>query len=48
MVCYPQNYYINTASHGPCGLKIKCPECDEDALNHDEKEIIEKARSLLK
>ncbi len=48
MVCYPQNNYINIASHGPCGLKIKCPECDEDALNHDEKEIIEKARSLLK
>jgi ADP-heptose:LPS heptosyltransferase len=48
MVCYPQNYYINTASHGPCGLKIKCPECDEDASVHNEGEIIEKARSLLK
>ena len=48
MVCYPQNNYINIANHGPCGLKIECPECKSDAVNHNEGEIIQEARNLLK
>ncbi len=47
MVAYPQNININISTHGPCGLKIKCPTCTEDRNKHDCKEIIRAARSLL-
>jgi ADP-heptose:LPS heptosyltransferase len=47
MVAYPQNININIANHGPCGLKVECPECVEDASNHDEKEIIDKVLEFL-
>lgn len=39
MVAYPQNINVNIASHGPCGLKIDCPECKKDAKDHDWREI---------
>jgi ADP-heptose:LPS heptosyltransferase len=35
MVAYPQNININIANHGPCGLKILCKFCEEDAKKHD-------------
>ena len=47
MVAYPQNININIASHGPCGLKIKCEECEKDATEHDEKEIVDKVLEFL-
>jgi len=47
MVCYPQNINLNIASHGPCGLKDICEECQKDAENHDYTEIIEKIRGFL-
>lgn len=47
MVAYPQNININIANHGPCGLKVECPECAEDASSHDEKEIIDKVLEFL-
>ena len=47
MVAYPQNININIANHGPCGLKIRCEECSQDASLHNEKEIIDKAATFL-
>ena len=47
MVAYPQNININIATHGPCGLKIRCDECRKDAENHDEQQIIEKIEKFL-
>ena len=47
MISYPQNININIASHGPCGLKIECPECKEDRENHNPDEIIEKVKKTL-
>jgi ADP-heptose:LPS heptosyltransferase len=47
MVAYPQNININISSHGPCGLKITCPECQKDAENHDFKEIVCEAEKYL-
>ena len=40
MVAYPQNINVNISSHGPCGLKIECPKCKNDAKNHDWREIV--------
>ena len=40
MVAYPQNINLKISSHGPCGLKVLCPECDKDAKNHDWNEIV--------
>jgi len=40
MVAYPQNINVNISSHGPCGLKIECPECKKDAEQHDWKKIV--------
>ena len=47
MVNYPQNININIANHGPCGLKINCKECQDDANKHDESELIQKALDFL-
>ena len=47
MVSYPQNININIATHGPCGLKIECQGCLDDANNHNESELIEKALDFL-
>jgi ADP-heptose:LPS heptosyltransferase len=47
MVAYPQNINVNIASHGPCGLKVECPECRRDAENHDWGEIVKTAKSRL-
>jgi len=41
MVEYPQNTYIDISSHGPCGLKIACKQCIEDAKSHNFKEVSE-------
>ena len=41
MVAYPNNINVSIASHGPCGLKVDCDKCQDDASpNHDESEII--------
>ena len=40
MVAYPQNINVNIASHGPCGLKVECPDCKKDADSHDWTEIV--------
>ena len=39
MVAYPQNINLNISTHGPCGLKVECPECKSDAENHDWAEV---------
>ena len=40
MVAYPQNINIDISSHGPCGLKVECSDCKNDANNHDWEEIV--------
>jgi len=47
MVCYPQNINLNIASHGPCGLKSPCKDCQKDAENHDYTQIVDKIRRGL-
>ena len=47
MVCYPQNININIASHGPCGYKTPCKECERDIVNHDYMEIVTKVQEFL-
>ena len=47
MIAYPQNINLNISSHGPCGLKIVCEDCQRDTLNHNEQEIIDKAEQIL-
>ena len=37
---YPQNINVYIGTHGPCGWKVPCVECNADAENHDENEII--------
>mgnify|MGYP001335726632 CR=1 FL=1 len=41
MVQYPQNKNIIISTHGPCGLKIACKQCNNDAQYHDLNEIVE-------
>jgi len=48
MICYPENININIASHGPCGMKIQCMECHNDAKIHDESNIIKAIREAIK
>jgi hypothetical protein len=48
MVAYPQNINLNIATHGPCGLKIKCPKCREDAKNHDWREVCQIVREKVR
>ena len=47
MICYPENININISSHGPCGMKIQCMECHDDAKNHDEANIVRAIREEL-
>jgi len=47
MVAYPQNININIANHGPCGLKIPCKLCQEDAKNHDYNIIVKQIMEHL-
>ena len=47
MVAYPQNINVVISNHGPCGLKIKCEDCEREALEHNEKEIIDKVVEFL-
>jgi hypothetical protein len=47
MVAYPQNINVNIGSHGPCGLKIACHQCQEDAQKHDWHEIVDIVRAEL-
>ena len=47
MVSYPQNVNINIASHGPCGLKIDCPDCRKDREAHDFKKIVIEVKKIL-
>ena len=48
MVSYPQNFYIDISSHGPCGLKDQCLDCKADAESHDFKEVSSLALKFLK
>ena len=47
MVAYPQNININIANHGPCGLKTVCEDCQKDANDHNEQEIVDKVLEVL-
>ena len=47
MVAYPQHTYIDISSHGPCGMKIECPDCLRDAESHDPQEILHIIESNL-
>lgn len=47
MVAYPENINIDISSHGPCGLKVKCKDCESDAARHDYKEIVKATERLL-
>ena len=47
MVGYPQNINIDIGRHGPCGLKVRCEKCADDASSHNENEIISAARRFL-
>jgi len=47
MVDYPTNYYIDISSHGPCGMKVHCPECAEDSKNHDYNEVVNKVCNVI-
>lgn len=40
MVAYPQNINVDISSHGPCGLKTHCTECEGDAWLHDFREVV--------
>ena len=42
MVSYPNNINIDISNHSPCGLKIVCPQCADEAKNHNESVITEK------
>ena len=35
-----RNINVNIASHGPCGLKIECGQCQDDADAHDWKDLV--------
>lgn len=47
MIAYPQNINIDIATHGPCGLKVKCDECMRDAASHDYGEVVVALTELL-
>lgn len=47
MVAYPQNINIDIANHGPCGLKVPCKLCQEDAKNHDYNIIVKQIMGYL-
>jgi len=47
MVAYPQNINVNISSHGPCGLKTHCAECEADARRHDFKQIVNLVKLTL-
>jgi ADP-heptose:LPS heptosyltransferase len=47
MVNYPQNINLYIGTHGPCGWKVPCVACREDAERHDESEIIDSVRGYL-
>tara|TARA_R110000851_G_scaffold252556_1_gene405067 strand:+ start:72 stop:899 length:828 start_codon:yes stop_codon:yes gene_type:complete len=47
MVAYPQNINVNISKHGPCGLKVTCEVCKEEAIKHDEQEIVSIIRGEL-
>jgi ADP-heptose:LPS heptosyltransferase len=41
MTCYPENENIWIGkNHGPCGMKIECIDCKEEASTHDPLEIV--------
>ena len=47
MVAYPQNINIDISSHGPCGLKVHCKDCENDAGMHDPSIIVGAVKSIL-
>ena len=48
MTCYEENSNIWIGkSHGPCGMKVECPECKRECNKHDEKEIFEEIARFL-
>lgn len=49
MTSYPENTNIWIGkNHGPCGFKVQCQACSEDADTHDPIEIVEAVREKLK
>jgi|TARA_R110001583_G_scaffold5598_25_gene30186 ADP-heptose:LPS heptosyltransferase len=41
MTGYPENKNIWIGkNHGPCGMKIKCDNCEKEVKNHDPQEIV--------
>jgi len=47
MVAYPQNINVNISSHGPCGMKVECNLCTNDAESHNCEEIIDAVQEEL-
>lgn len=49
MTGYPENFNV-WLNHDfkPCGMKIKCIECDKAVLSHNENEIVEIVKEYLK
>ncbi len=47
MVAYPDNINIDISTHGPCGLKIHCNQCERDREMHNEGEIIYNIKKAL-
>ncbi len=49
MTAYPENINIWIGkNHGPCGMKILCSQCENEAINHDHNEVIRLIETLLK
>jgi ADP-heptose:LPS heptosyltransferase len=49
MTCYSENMNIWIGkNHGPCGMKMKCKSCEQEAMNHDPEEIINAVKEILK
>ncbi len=47
MVAYPQNINVYIGDHGPCGMKVSCPLCQNEANSHDHNEIIKLIEEYL-
>lgn len=53
MTCYPNNTNIwlgdpLKGGHGPCGMKVHCQRCFEECRQHDEFEIVEAVKKVVK
>ena len=49
MTSYPENTNIWIGKdHDPCGMKVECPHCKQDAILHDPAEILTAVENKLK